>query len=116
MNEGNKFGHKHGHTKKVNGKVVTYSSWSCMITRCRGKQVNCRHYENGVRVCPQWEPREGGSFAQFLADMGERPGPEYVLSRYNSRDGHDAGNYEPGNCVWITNSENVKAARAKKAA
>ena len=33
--------------------------------------------------------------------MGERPSSDYVLSRVG-----DKGNYEPGNCRWITKREN----------
>lgn len=38
------------------------------------------------------------SFAEFLADVGERPGKGYSLDRINV-DGH----YELGNCRWATN-------------
>lgn len=43
-------------------------------------------------VCDRWQV-----FANFLADMGERPDGT-TLDRYPD----PAGNYEPGNCRWAT--------------
>ena len=43
-------------------------------------------------------------FAAFLADMGERPGPGYLIDRVD-RD----GDYGPGNCRWATAAEQRNA-------
>lgn len=69
--------------------------WYNMIARCYfPKYRNYRWYgAKGVSVCDRWR----NSFADFLADMGPKPGPEYTLSRRG-----DQGNYEPGNCSWET--------------
>ena len=48
-------------------------------------------------MCARWSE----SFENFLQDMGEKPSSDYVLSRVG-----DKGNYEPGNCRWITKREN----------
>jgi hypothetical protein len=44
----------------------------------------------GIRVCARWQV-----FANFYADVGERPTLRHTLERINN----DA-DYEPGNVVW----------------
>ena len=77
----------------------TYKSWAAMLSRCRHTQApqNRHHGGSGVKVCPQWEPQMGGSFEQFLADVGFRP-VGTTLDRYPDI----CGNYEPGNVRWAT--------------
>jgi hypothetical protein len=48
----------------------------------------------GITICDRWAGEDG--FANFLADMGERP-LGTTLDRYPDND----GNYEPGNCRWV---------------
>ena len=58
------------------------------------------YYENyggrGISVCGRWLH----SFENFLADLGEKPSPEFMLERIK-RSGH----YEPNNCRWATRAE-----------
>ena len=46
-----------------------------MLTRCNNP--NFAQYADyggrGVTVCKRWDPAKGGSFANFLEDMGVRP-------------------------------------------
>lgn len=51
----------------------------------------------GVTVCDRWQR----SFANFLADMGERPVGK-TIDRAESE-----GNYEPTNCRWATKQEQI---------
>jgi len=76
----------------------TYKTWSSMHGRC-GDPRNAsypRYGARGVVVCARW-----ASFENFLEDMGQRPSLEHQLDRRDS-----GGNYEPGNCRWITRAEN----------
>lgn len=69
-----------------------------MRTRCYNeKSFKYKDYgAKGVKVCDRWL----NSFANFLADMGERP-EGTSLDRYP--DGR--GDYSPGNCRWATAQE-----------
>lgn len=74
--------------------TITYRSWSAMKTRCTNPNVES--YKNyggrGIKICERWN-----DFANFLADMGERPSLAHSLDRENTN-----GDYEPGNCRWAT--------------
>lgn len=74
----------------------TWVSWQAMIQRCTNPAASdySRYGGAGVTVNPLWL-----DFAQFLADMGERPA-ERTLDRVDNSDG-----YRPGNCRWATTSE-----------
>jgi len=81
----------HGHGSVKEGRSRTYYTWMNMIQRCTNpKQPSYKYYGGrGITVCERWK-----SFANFLADMGERP-EDRTLDRINND-----GNYELGNCRW----------------
>jgi len=85
---------KHGHTC---GGVIssTYTAWNNMIARCTNPNDSSYEYygARGISVCQRWM-----KFENFLQDMGEKP-EGLVLDRENNN-----GNYEPGNCRWVTYS------------
>lgn len=100
---------KHGHSRRRN-QSPEYRAWAGMLRRCTpGRKDADRYYDRGVRVCDRWNPKAGGSFENFLADMGPKPGPEYSLDK----DGVIPGNllYGPGRCRWATPSEQMTARR-----
>lgn len=87
----------HGHHRN-NARSLTYQSWRCMRERCKyPSNASYKHYGAiGIKVCGRWDE----SLANFIEDMGERPGKEYSIDRINP-----FGNYEPGNCRWATMKE-----------
>jgi hypothetical protein len=86
--------------RKVSGstpirKHELYSTWRGMKNRVLNKNSwDYKYYGGrGIKVCNRWKD----SFVNFLEDMGEKPYPHYTLDRINPD-----GNYEPGNCRWVS--------------
>lgn len=86
--KGNDISKLHGGTQTINGKVKktpTYHSWAAANDRC----TNPRHKwwgaygGRGIEVCERWRRGRDNpqAFANFLADMGERPCKEMTLDR-----------------------------------
>jgi len=67
-----------------------------MISRCENPNRLDWNYYGGrnITVCAPWHV-----FATFLNDMGARP-EGFTLDRINNN-----GNYEPGNCRWVSHKE-----------
>jgi hypothetical protein len=91
----NQYTGPHGHASRGK-KSPTYFSWASMRRRCTLKSH--RQYKDyggrGITVCARWMV-----FANFLADMGERP-----IGKTIDRIDGDKG-YEPSNCKWSTRLE-----------
>lgn len=89
--------------RKVHGMHDSneYKIWRGIRNRCFNK--NEPAYKNyggrGITVCERWN-----SFENFLIDMGRRPNG-LSIERVNVN-----GNYEPGNCCWVT----MKAQQANR--
>lgn len=85
----------------IHGQVNSpeYAVWEGMIQRCTNpKNPGYKNYGGrGITVCERWL-----TFENFRADMGERPSLEHSIDRVNND-----GNYEPGNCKWSTDSEQL---------
>jgi len=73
---------------------LTASTWYNMKQRT---SKNYDGYYAGVELHPRWQ-----SFHNFVEDMGPRPSKKHELDRIDT-----AGNYEPGNCRWVTHAENM---------
>lgn len=82
----------------------TYNTWRCMLMRCTKKtNQNYKNYGGrGIKVCERWL-----KFENFLADMSEKP-EGLQLDRTNNN-----GNYEPGNCEWVTPKQNSNNRRKR---
>lgn len=78
-----------------------YDTWHNMIQRCYGEKYNYYHRYGGrgISVCESWK----NSFEAFFKDMGYKPFENAQIDRRNND-----GNYEPGNCRWVTPKENCQ--------
>ncbi len=99
----------HGQAQR-SGRHPDYPVWANMLKRCNPDgDRESDEYKNyagrGITVCERWR----SSFAAFLEDMGPRPGPEYSIDRKDN-----SGNYEPGNCRWATDSEQMNNTRRNR--
>lgn len=87
--------HKHGHGRDHGHASPTYSSYRHMLDRCLNP--NSKDWPayggKGIDIDPWWLGDNG--FANFLADMGERP-------KGTTLDRIWHGDYGPGQCRWAT--------------
>lgn len=76
------------------------------ISRCTkpGNRVYADYGGRGVHVCQQWTGDHG--VQQFIADVGLPATADLTLDRIDVN-----GNYEPGNCRWITQREQMRNTR-----
>ncbi|WP_417353520.1 hypothetical protein [Flavobacterium alkalisoli] len=82
-------------------KSPEYKVWTEMKRRCHKETASGyeRYGGRGISVCDRWKD----SFSAFYEDMGPRPSVNHSIDRMDND-----GNYEPSNCRWATNSEQMK--------
>ncbi len=92
--------------KHIDATTVMYRLWAGMRRRCNNKNEKSypRYGGRGIKVCERWS-----SFKAFKEDMGERPTSKHQLDRIDN-----GGDYEPGNCRWVTAKENSNNRRSSR--
>lgn len=80
-------------------KTRVHQIWLAMRSRCQNPNMRAYHRYGGrgIKVCDRWR-----EFEKFLADMGE-PGERESIDRIDND-----GNYEPGNCRWVTQKAQMR--------
>src|SRR4030066_1172507 len=95
--------YKHGNTS-----TKLYYVWSAMKQRVLN--LNSKRYKDyggrGITICPEWT-NDYIAFRDWSLNNGYRENLQ--INRKNNN-----GNYEPGNCNWITRTENMRNTRRIK--
>lgn len=83
-----------------------YQRWSRMKQRCCNPNTKSWPYYGGrgIRVCERWL-----KFENFHADMFSTFKKGMEIDRRDNN-----GNYEPGNCRWVTHAENSNNRRSNR--
>jgi len=91
----------HGKSKTVEYRVWAKIKERCYVPSARGYE----HYGGrGITMSESWR----NSFETFLSDMGKRPSDEHEIDRKDTN-----GNYEKGNCRWVTRIVNARNKRTR---
>ncbi len=84
-----------------------WNTWRAMVGRCTYEKNEKYHLYGGkgIKVHPAWLKFEG-----FIKDVGLKPTSKHSLDRYPN----PAGNYEPGNVRWATQTQQCRNLRDQK--
>jgi hypothetical protein len=100
------------HLKSIHGECGTrlHVIWKKMIQRCGNESSKdfARYGARGIRVCGEWR-HDFVAFRNWALPHGYAD--NLTIDRINND-----GNYEPGNCQWLTRSRNTSKANMERAA
>lgn len=98
-----------GKYKFVDSNSVEYTCWLGMLHRCYSKKNIFYNYYGGrgIIVCDRWLGIDG--FNNFYQDMGPKINHKLSLDRINNN-----GNYDPSNCRWASQKEQINNNRRTK--
>lgn len=98
---------RNGSPKHGMNKTPEHMAWVSMKQRCtNSRKREWPHYGGrGIRVCERWM----NSFDAFFSDVGPRPSTNHSIDRIDVN-----GHYEPGNCRWATQQEQVENTRVAR--
>ena len=98
---------KMGSTTHGESKTRLFKIWTTMHERC--ERVGHDHYKHyggrGIKVCEEW--KEYVPFASWARGSGYRE--DLSIDRIDVN-----GNYEPGNCRWVTEKEQQNNKRSNR--
>jgi len=78
----------------------TYRSWGGMLQRWLNPNNPCFQKHGGrIQVCDRWNPHRGGSFENFVSDMGTRPEGRSLFRIDDTKD------FDVENCRWMNKRE-----------
>src|SRR5690348_10148009 len=88
-------------------KAPEYKVWAGIVRRCEDRDFNGykKYGARGISICAEWR----NDFAVFYRDMGPRPSPKHSIDRIDN-----SGNYEPGNCRWVTSQVQANNRRSNR--
>lgn len=83
----------------------TYRIWNCIKDRTRNpRHASAKNYHfKGIRMCQEWL-QDYAAFRSWALSHGYRD--DLQIDRIDQD-----GNYEPGNCQWVTPAENTRRQR-----
>lgn len=97
------------HERHGMSKTRLYNIWRDMRVRCSEKASARdlrRYYSRGIRVCDAWL-ENFSTFAEWANKNGYHD--HLVIDRIEND-----GNYEPGNCRWVTHKRNSRNRRSNR--
>lgn len=97
---------KHKYGDKNTKKLRIYRIYHAILQRCFNQKSDSYKWYGGrgITVCDEWKD----SFESFMSWAGENG---YDNNLTIDRIDHD-GNYEPGNCRWVTQAEQLNNTRS----
>ena len=89
---------KHGDSLSAKKRTPLYKKWSGIKIRCNNASAQSFKYygARNITYCEEWNDYK--NFREWALSSGYRDGLE--IDRIDPN-----GNYEPGNCRWVTRSE-----------